>query len=209
MPNPYEQVQCFVFDDGYTNPEGPSDAIFISGRTLGGEQGKACVPGDTFGHCHKWFGRCHTVNSNQTIKFTVFDDGYSNASSLSDAVYIPKAGDQACIPDGTSTGTCRRWFGRAVTEDGRGVQCRVFEDGYHFITAGRDAIYIPGPIPSGGSACIPGGDTGICRRWFGRCSVQDAPPAISAILQYLHSKPMPAPISVAPVPPHVLPPPVR
>src|SRR5215470_12532547 len=49
-----EAVQCFVFDDDFANQEGPSDAIFISGRS--NEQGKACIPGGQFGHCHKWFG---------------------------------------------------------------------------------------------------------------------------------------------------------
>lgn len=214
-PEPYEYVECEVFGDGDTNRAGPSDAIYISGRTH--HEGDACVPAPpdpsteegTYGLCRKWFGRCRTVNSNQTVRFRVFDDGYSDTSSFSDAVYIPKSGNQACIPDGTSTGTCRRWFGRAVTQDGRGVQCRVFEDGYRFITHGRDAIYIPSPIASGGSACVPGGDSGICRRWFGKCSVQDAPPEISAVLQYLYSRPASAPITIPPVHPRIVTPPVR
>ena len=51
-PQP-DSVECFVFDDGYTNMEGPSDAIFISGRSTNNEKGKACIPGATVGHCHK------------------------------------------------------------------------------------------------------------------------------------------------------------
>jgi len=62
------------------------------------EQGKACMPGGQFGICHKWFGRCHTVNSNVPVNFAVFNDGYASQTQVSDAVYIPKDGNQACIP---------------------------------------------------------------------------------------------------------------
>lgn len=172
-PPPQEAVVCSVFDDGYTNMEGPSDAIFISGRTVNNEQGKACIPSGQFGTCHKWFGRCHTVNTNVAINFQVFDDGYANITGASDAVYIPKAGNQACIPDGTSTGTCRRWFGRGTSNDGRHVSCIAFDDGYANPTNPSDAIYIPHPIPGPGSACVPDPTaTGVCRRWFGRCVAQ-------------------------------------
>src|SRR6202040_3083884 len=82
-PPPQEAVVCSVFDDGYTNMEGPSDAIFISGRTTNNEKGKACIPGGQFGHCHKWFGRCHTVATNVPVFFQVFDDGYANIAGPS------------------------------------------------------------------------------------------------------------------------------
>jgi len=173
---PYEYVECFVFDDGYTNSSGPSDAIFISGRAINNEQGKACIPGPQFGICRKWFGRCYALRSNQPVRFFVFDDGYVNTAGPSDAIYIPKEGNQACMPDGTVRGTCRRWFGQAVTDDGRTVKCSVFEDGYAFKTNRKDAIFIDTPIPAPGSACIPHGLYGTCRRWFGRCGVQDPPP---------------------------------
>jgi hypothetical protein len=172
-PPPQEGVVCSVFDDGYTNMEGPSDAIFISGRTVNNEQGKACIPGGQFGVCRKWFGRCHTVNTNVPVNFEVFDDGYANIAGPSDAVFIPKAGNQACIPDGTSTGTCRRWFGRGTANDGRHVSCIAFDDGFANPTNLSDAIYIPHPIPGPGSACVPDPTpTGLCRRWFGRCVAQ-------------------------------------
>jgi hypothetical protein len=169
-PPPQENVVCSVFDDGYSNMEGPSDAIFISGRTTNNEQGKACIPGGTFGHCHKWFGRCHTVNTNVPVNFSVFNDGYSNLVPPVDAVYIPRAGNQACEPDATATGTCRRWFGRGLANDGRQVFCIAFDDGYANPTNLSDAIYIPSPIPSPGEACVPDPTaTGVCRRWWGRC----------------------------------------
>lgn len=168
-PPQSESVECFVFDDGYTNIEGPSDAIFISGRSTNNEKGKACIPGGTFGHCHKWFGRCRTVTTHQAVNFQVFNDGSANLAGPSDAVYIPTAGNQACIPDQTSTGTCRRWFGLASTGT-RPVSCTLFDDGYVNQTNLTDAIYIPHPIPNGGQACMPDNTaTGICRRWFGRC----------------------------------------
>jgi hypothetical protein len=200
---PFEAVECFVFDDGYANMEGPTDAVFISGRTTNSEQGKACMPGGEFGHCHKWFGRCRTVSSGQHVKFQVFDDGYANATGREDAVYIPKSGNSACLPDASKDGTCRRWFGRATTEDGRGVECRLFLDGYLGMTEGSDAIYISAPIESEGLACIPRGKSefGKCRRWFGKCSVQDAPPDLSVLTQYLLSKPAPVTVRAAPVRP--------
>lgn len=172
-PPPQEAIVCSVFDDGYTNMEGPSDAIFISGRNTSNEKGKACIPGGEFGHCHKWFGRCHTVTSNVPVLMQVFDDGYANMAGPSDAVYIPTKGNQACIPDQTSTGTCRRWFGRGTASDGRHVFGIVFDDGYANQSNLSDATYIPSPIPSPGSACVPDPTaTGLCRRWFGRFVAQ-------------------------------------
>ena len=161
-----------MVDDGYTNIEGPSDAVFISGRTTNNEQGKACIPGGQFGQCRKWLGKCATVTTDRPVSFQVFDDGYANPTANSGAVYIPKDGNQACISNGTPTGDCRRWFGRGTTDDGRTVDCIVFDDGYANPSSDRsDAIYIPKPIPGPGAACIPGDPaaTGVCRRWFGRC----------------------------------------
>jgi hypothetical protein len=172
-PTP-EPVACNVFDDGYTNMEGPSSAIFISGRTATSshpdERGMACIPNGQFGHCHKWFGRCQTVTTHRPVTFQVFDDGSANPSAQSDAVFIPKAGNQACIPDQSPTGTCRRWFGNGVTADRHQVSCAVFDDGNANQTSGSGAIYIPHPIPPGGLACIPDQtSTGTCRRWWGAC----------------------------------------
>ena len=54
-----ELVSCYVFNDGYTNMKGPSDAIYISGRPY--DRGAACIPdGTANGKCAKWFGRCFT-----------------------------------------------------------------------------------------------------------------------------------------------------
>jgi len=168
-----EAVSCYVFDDDYTSMEGPSGAIFISGRKKNQEQGMACVPGGQFGHCHKWFGRCFTVTTSFPVQFDAFND--ERAASVvgpSDAVYIPKMGNQACIPDETGTGACRRWFGQGTSSDGRIVTCSIFDDGSSNVAGPSDAIFIPRPIPPPGTACIPGGPAGICRRWFGECGVK-------------------------------------
>ena len=147
-PPPYEYVECNVFDDAYTNLQGPSDAIFISGRIeknwLGNaviyELGEACIPGTQFGFCHKWFGRCKTAMTHQPVRFFVLDNRGRNVGGSSDAIYIPPDGDQACIPDGTASGTCAAWFGHGVTDDGRSVKCSVFDDGYAKISNRRDAV---------------------------------------------------------------------
>jgi hypothetical protein len=175
---PGEAVQCYVFDDDYTNMAGPSQAIVISGRTTQGEQGKACIPGGQFGVCRKWFGKCSTTVSFAPIFFNVFDDGNSNITGPSDSVFIPATGNQACLtasghadPPGISSPICRRWFGRAVTSDARNISCSVFNDGSGNQAGPSDATYIPQPIPGPGSACIPDGTAaGTCRRWFGNCS---------------------------------------
>jgi YD repeat-containing protein len=184
-PPPFEGVLCYVFNDGFTNVVGPSDAIFISGRTANNEQGKACVPGGEFGVCRRWFGRCKTTTTNEPVHFQIFDDGTSNVVGPADAIYIPKNGNHACIPDGTATGTCRRWFGLPATQDKRAADCSIFTDGYGHPRK-SEAFFIPSPIPSGGEACIPGGgSSGICNRWFGLCEVQAPPPWLSVPLDLL------------------------
>jgi hypothetical protein len=50
------------------------------------------------------------------------------------------------------------------------VVCTAFDDGYTNQTATADAIF----ISTTGEACIPGGTSGICRRWFGRCVAEPA-----------------------------------
>lgn len=46
-------VECAVFDDGYTNQSGPSDAIAMPGPE------QACIGGQ----CGRWFGLCRTVST--------------------------------------------------------------------------------------------------------------------------------------------------
>jgi hypothetical protein len=159
-----EAVQCFVFDDGYTNMEGPSDAIYISGRTR--DNGMACIPSGQFGKCHKWFGRCYAVNTGNPVFFTAFDDGVTNRTAPSDAVFISPSDSKACVPD-ASTGTCRKWFGLGSASEGRPLVCNLFDDGGSNLTPATE-ISIPSPIPTAGAACGPG----ACRRWFGACQVK-------------------------------------
>lgn len=165
-----EPVSCYVFDDGYTNIQGPSQAIFISHRSH--EEGKACIPDSgPFGTCRKWFGRCFTVLTGAPVFMDVFDDGFTNAAGPSDAIFVQGGNSQACVPD-TGSGTCRKWFGTGTASDGRPLVCQVFDDGGGNATAPSNAIFVPNPDPSGGSACVPGGSNGVCRRWFGQCQVK-------------------------------------
>jgi hypothetical protein len=161
-----EGIECFVFDNGYTNRAGPSDAIFFSGRTSPNERGKACIPGGAFGECRKWFGQCRTKISGKSVTFSAFNDGYTAMTPPSDAIYIDKDGNSACVPDGTRQGACRRWFGRGQVSDARPVRCSVFDDGRGNPTQAVDAVVVPRPIPAYGKACIPGSS---CGRWWGQC----------------------------------------
>lgn len=98
----------------------------------------------------------------------VFNDGYASIAGPMDAIYGAGA-ESICVPGG-ATGECRRWFGRctaqAAAADGHvhAVSFTVFNDGYSSETAPSDAIFFPGPE----QACVPGGASGECRRWFGR-----------------------------------------
>lgn len=154
-----QDVLCRTFDDGYANLSALSDAIYIRSPR------QACIPdGTPTGTCRKWFGRCQTRNG-RSVVFKVFNDGNANRSRPADAVYVP-ATNRACIPDGTPTGTCRRWFGLPTLQNGRAVECVLFNDGYTNVTGPTRAIY----FRSNGQVCLPDGTpTGTCRKWFGRC----------------------------------------
>lgn len=160
VPAP-EGVQCSVFNDGYANMAGPSDAVFINGV-------QACVPQNN-GTCRKWFGRCTTTVTHSPVYFSTFDDGAANLAGRSDAVFV-NGGLQACIPQ--NNGTCRKWFGRGITQDGRTVVCNLFGDGYSDTIGPTDSIF-PSSIQHGTQLCLPNTSTqGACRKWFGRCTVQ-------------------------------------
>jgi len=93
----------------------------------------------------------------------VFDDFYQHRAGPSAEIYISgNQGAKACIPDGTTNGTCRKWFGQCTTFAGMKVFFYVFDDSRNDTRRGpSDSVYIP---PSGNQACIPDGS---CRKWFG------------------------------------------
>ena len=155
-------VSCTVFDDGYTNQSSSSDAIYFAGSS------KACTPdGTALGNCRKWFGRCTTKESNPiAVNFKVFNDGDNDQTALVDAVYM-NSPNKSCIPDGSPSGDCRRWFGLPETTDNRKVQCYLFDDGYSNKIGPTHAIYYANP----GKVCMPDGtSSGACRKWFGQCT---------------------------------------
>jgi hypothetical protein len=154
-----QEVTCHTFGDGYTSASVFTDAVYVRAPT------QACIPdGTPTGTCRKWFGQCQTRNGRKVL-FRVFNDGNINRSRLADAVYFPEP-NSACIPDGTARGLCRRWFGLGETQNGRRVECFLFDDGYTHMTGPTRAIY----FRSNGQVCLPDGTpTGTCRKWFGRC----------------------------------------
>lgn len=161
-PVPGGKIACSVFNDGYANISPRADAVYSPGSN------KACTPdGSASGLCRRWFGRCAT-ESGEAVNFVAFDDGYTNITSTSDAIYIRQSG-KLCIPDNTATGTCRKWFGRPTTASGKAAECYIFDDGYTNMVGPTDAIYFRAP----NQFCKPDGTaTGTCRRWFGRCQVK-------------------------------------
>lgn len=155
-----EDVVCRVFDDGSANLSAASGAIFINASQ------QACIPdGTSDGTCRKWFGQCRTAVSGVPVLLSVFNDGNTELISGFDAVFINAQG-QACIPDGSAEGTCRRWFGRASTPDGRSALCTVFDDGNSSPSLPSDAVFIN---PSNQS-CVPDNTAeGRCGKWWGAC----------------------------------------
>jgi len=162
--HPQESVLCYVFNDGYTDMSDTTDAIFINSSH------QACMPGGPTGTgiCRKWAGRCITSPSGKTVTMNVFDDGGANSTGSVDAVFI-NGHNQACIPGGGASGTCRRWFGQGQTADGHDVMCIVFDDAYTNQSLLSGAVYVNGNQKS----CIPDGTPqGTCAKWWGRCVVQ-------------------------------------
>lgn len=164
-------MSCYVFNDGYTSMAGPSTAVYISGRP--DDHGKACIPdGTSRGVCRKWTGRCVGTQTGLPVTFSVFNDGGANQTGQTDAVFINGL-NQACAPSGTASGTCRKWFGLGRSSDGRNAQGLVFDDGGANPAGPSGAVYIPTPLPAGGSSCVPDGTAkGTCRRWFGEWRLQ-------------------------------------
>jgi hypothetical protein len=159
-PRTETPIKCSVFDDGYSKMSESADAIYIAGPN------EACVPGGSHGVCRRWFGRCTTTGENpRNVKFKVFDDGDRNQTQLSDAVYI-NAPNVSCIPGGP-VGDCRRWFGLPETDAGEKAQCYLFDDGYTNRIGPTNAIF----YKDREKVCMPGGESGVCRRWFGQCVV--------------------------------------
>lgn len=167
VPKVQQDVECFVFNDGYADRAGPSDAIYFNGPR------RACIV-DGAGRlaCRKWFGQCRTRGENKPVLFETFDDGHTNASAPADAVYI-RGPRQACVSNGTSDGECHKWFGEPAVvgpETGSGrVTCLLFENGYTYPTLPSRSFY----YPSRDSVCLPNGTSdGLRRKWFGRCRAE-------------------------------------
>jgi len=157
-------VECFVFEDGYANMAGPSDALYFPGPN------QVCMPdGTPTGTCRKWFGRCRTTDPSHTpVLFSVSDGANINTVGPSDAIYVPGA-QVACVPDGTATGACRITFGGARLPDGRPVECHLFEDGYLGKTKFTKGDMFKSGLPE---VCFPNGTPyGLCHKWFGQCIV--------------------------------------
>ena len=102
------------------------------------------------------------------VGLTAFNDAHTSPTGASGAVFINQEG-QACIPDGTGGGACRKWFGLGAAPNGQTAACRVFDDGFTNLTAASGAVY----INSAGQACIPDNTPdGTCRKLWGRCELQ-------------------------------------
>ena len=103
-PNAEENINFKVFDDGGNNVSEPYKFLWSAAP------GKACGE-DSAGNvtCRRWFGMASTTDGRH-VQCYLFNDGMSNLIGPTDAIYYRQPG-QVCMPDGSSAGACRKWFG--------------------------------------------------------------------------------------------------
>jgi len=117
-------------------------------------------------------GVCARVAGGQGVECFIFGDNYKSIEGPSEAIYFNKEG-LACIPDGTPSGECRKWFGRCRTTDPSHtpVEFAVGDASSWFARA--DAVYsrrfqVPGSSVTVAEMCIPNGTSaGFCGTRFG------------------------------------------
>lgn len=103
--NTGQAVNFTVFNDGAANRTAPSDAVYLR------QANSACIPdGTASGQCRRWVGQPVTP-AGKPAECMLFNDGYTSAIGPTDAIYA-RGPNQVCMPDGSATGQCRRWFGR-------------------------------------------------------------------------------------------------
>ena len=171
-----EAGQCF--EDNSWRALTPYDSASVMHYPqCGGTAGwlLALSPGDVAGGAALYGATdtCTTRPAGAAVTCRVFNDGYASATGLSDALYF-RANNSICVPDTTTKGTCRKWFGRCQTPTGERVNFTVFDDGPTRRTAPSDAVTIRRPA----TACTPGGTgTANCRKWVGLPATASGKPA--------------------------------
>jgi len=117
-----KKVHFMVFDDGYSNMRGPTDAVYIRSTPQGYQ---SCEPDATpVGTCRKWFGLAYTSDGID-VMCQVFNYKNGSPSPPTDAVYVlPGPSDQnSCAPADPAVlpnGFCRQNFGHCQTVTGSG-----------------------------------------------------------------------------------------
>jgi hypothetical protein len=162
VSKPREPVACRVGDYGRYSQD--SEAIYVNAAN------QACVPDAADGgFCAERVLSCHTPNNLDNVMFKVFNDAYTNIyKPISNDGEFKFTGPGRVCSDGGLFNSCRRWFGKASTTDGRPVQCYLFNDGMSNLIGPTDAIY----FRQAGQVCMPDGSSdGACRKWFGNCEV--------------------------------------
>jgi hypothetical protein len=101
----HEPVTFQAFNDQHRSPTRRADAVYARGQRA------ACVPdGTRAGACRKWFGAPRTA-SGKPVTCALFGENYSRMTGPTTEMYV-RGPSQVCRPNGTSTGDCRKWFGR-------------------------------------------------------------------------------------------------
>lgn len=117
-------------------------------------------------------GVCAPIPGRQGVECFIFGDNYKSMEGPSDAIYFNKEG-LACIPDGTASGECRKWFGRCRTTDPSHTPVEFAVGSTSSWYAWADAVYsrhYKADIfsPTFSEMCIPNGTSaGLCGTRFG------------------------------------------
>jgi PAN domain len=155
-----------IFNDGDTQKTALADGVYPRAPS------QSCIAdGSATGNCRRWFGALETSDG-YAAECYLFDDGLRNWIGPTRAILFGGPGS-VCMPDGTGTGQCRKWFGNCQVTAERvpvpvpvqSVSCQVWDDsGWQSGRSG--AVYFAGP----NRACVPDSTPqGSCGRWFGRC----------------------------------------
>ncbi|MEZ4256402.1 MAG: MopE-related protein [Polyangiales bacterium] len=167
-------VVCSLLNaDGSAVASGTTGLVY--GLDAGGFGNVLCMPdGTATGRCGAWWGNCKaqagSAGHTHDVRFEVFDDGYANSVEVTQ-IRLNGAGS-ICGKTAAGAEACRKWFGRATALEAVGhtheVRCSVFSDGGASKTARADAVFW-----NGSQMVIPGGASGVARRWVGDCASMD------------------------------------
>ena len=150
-----DDIVCYLHAGDGRRSE-PTTAITFRQAPLGLT---ACMPNRGPEGCNDWF-ECETRNSRVGVEWELYGDGRTevlqNVRSIAHAAAMEAFGSE-------NQPEPRKWFGAPRTDDGRAVECRLFDDPNRPMGAYRE-FYVSSP----GRICV---NERTCASSFGLCEV--------------------------------------